>query len=66
MPESDISIYPLPTMIQEDHISCGLFALNAISHYYLPHAPLLEPDTISVAHCWLELTLDLLGEGSVS
>ena len=47
MPESDISIYPLPTSTQYNPISCGLFALNAISHYYLPEDfPLLAPGSL--------------------
>lgn len=66
IPESDISIYPLQTKIQQDPISCGLFALNAISHHYLPHAPLLQPDVLSVTHSRIELALELLVEGAVS
>ena len=41
-PESDISIYPLPTGVQIDPISCGLFALNAIGYHYLPQHFLLN------------------------
>jgi hypothetical protein len=67
IPESDISIYPLPTAVQQDPFSCGLFALNAISHHYLPqNSPLLQSDVFSLAHCRLELALDLLQEGAVS
>ena len=67
MPESDISIYPLPTSTQHDVISCGLFALNAIGHYYLPeNFPLLAPGSLSLAQSRLELALDLLQEGAVS
>jgi len=67
IPESDISIYPLPTTVQQDPISCGIFALNAISHHYLPHnSPLLQPNVISLACYRMELALDLLQEGTVS
>jgi hypothetical protein len=67
MPESDISIYPLPTMKQQDLNSCGLFALNAVHHHYLPqNSPLLQPDISSVAHCRLEFALDHLQDGAVS
>jgi len=67
MPESDISIYPLQIMNQQDPNSCGLFALNAIGHHYLPHnSPLLQPDVLSVARCRLELALDHLQDGAVS
>ena len=66
IPESDISIYPLPSVIQQDPISCGLFALNAIRHHYLPqNSPPLQPDALSPACYWLELALELLQEGAV-
>ena len=38
--ESDISIYPLEIVPQQDSNSCGLFALNAISHYHSSKTPL--------------------------
>jgi hypothetical protein len=67
IPESDISIYPLPTTVQQDPVSCGLFALNAISHHYLlQNSPLLQPDVLSLARCRLELASELLQEGAVS
>ena len=44
LPTGDkIAIHKLPTGYQKDSTSCGLFALNAISHYYLED-PLLHPD----------------------
>ena len=67
MPESDISIYPLPTGVQQDSILCGLFALNAIKHYCFPqNSPILPSNLLSLAHSWLELALSLLQEGAVS
>ena len=67
MPESDISIYPLPTGVQQDSISCGLFALNAIKHYCFPqNSPILPSNLLSLAHSRLELALSLLQEGAVS
>jgi len=66
-PESDISIYPLPTGMQIDPISCGLFALNAIGHHYLPqHFPLLHSGDHSLPHYRMELALELLQEEAVS
>ena len=66
IPESDISIYPLEIATQQDTNSCGLFALNAIEHYYLQHSPLLQSDALSLAHYWMEIALTLLQEGAVS
>lgn len=67
IPESDISIYPLEITIQQDPISCGLCALNALSHHYLQqNSPLLQPDTISLAHYRMEIALDLIQEDTVS
>jgi len=66
IPESDISIYPLETTIQQDFNSCGLFALNAIEHHYLQNSPLLQLDALSVAHNWMQIALGLLQEGAVS
>ena len=66
-PESDISIYSLATTIQQDPNSCGLFALNAISHHYLSEtSPLLKPDALSLAQYRMEIALELLQEGTVS
>ena len=54
-------------MIQPDLISCGLFTLNAIGHYYLPQdIPLLQPDPSSLACYRLEIALELLQAGAVS
>jgi hypothetical protein len=67
MPESDISVYPLSITGQRDSNSCGLLALNAISHHYLPQkSPLLQPGTLSIAQARLELALDHLQDGAVS
>ena len=65
--ESDISIYSLEITVQQDPISCGLFALNAISHYYLQqNSPLLQSDILSLARYRMEIALELLQEGAVS
>ena len=62
---SDISIFPLTITIQEDVISCGLFALNAIGHHYLQQvSPLLQPDSLSLAQYWMEIALKLLHDES--
>lgn len=67
IPRSDISIYPLETTTQNDEDSCGLFALNAISHHYLKqNSPLLQFDIISLARYRMEITLDLLQDDAVS
>ena len=67
MPGSDISIYPLSTGVQRDGISCGLFALNSISHHYLPQTfSILQHGTLSFALYRMELALELLQEGAVS
>ena len=64
---SDIPIHQLETMNQPDLISCGLFTLNAIGHYYLPQViPLLQPDPSSMAYYRLEIALELLQAGAVS
>ena len=65
--ESDISIYSLEIAVQKDPFSCGLFVLNAISHYYLQqNSPLLQSDPLSLAHYRMEIALELLKEGAVS
>lgn len=67
IPESDISIYALDITIQKDPSSCGLFALNAISHHYLKQdSPLLKSDALSLAHYRMEIALELLQGGAVS
>ena len=43
-----VSVHPLATGYQDNVTSCGLFALNAISHHHLGH-PLLSPNQLSVA-----------------
>ena len=66
IPESDISIYPLATTIQQDFNSCGLFALNAIEHHYLQDSPLLQCDVLSVAYSRIQIALGILQENTVS
>ena len=65
--KSDISIYPMEISVEQDPNSYGLFALNAISHHYLQqNSPLLQSDTLSLAHYQMEIALELLQEGAVS
>ena len=65
--KSDISIYPLEIAIQKDPNSCGLFALNAISHHYLQqNSPLLQSEILSPTYYQVEIALELLQEGAVS
>ena len=67
MPVEDISIYGLSTGVQEDSISCGLFALNSIDRHYLSQGlPPLQHGDLSLPHYRLELALDLLQKGTVS
>lgn len=67
MLQSDIPICPLMTTIQENYNSCGLFALNAIRHHYLPQDfPLLQSDYLLVVCYRLEIALGLLSESTVS
>lgn len=67
IPVNDISIYHLSTGIQEDSISCGLFALNSISRHYFPQLFLpLQHGDLSLPRYRLELALDLLQRGAVS
>ena len=67
MPVSDISVYPLATGVQTDSILCGLFALNSISHHYLPQGfPILQHGPLSLPQYRMELALELLQEGAVS
>ena len=62
--DGSVLVHPLSTAHQDDGISCGLFALNAISHHYLGH-PLLSPDEISLACNRMEIALDLLHANTV-
>jgi len=64
MDDNPISIHPLPTSFQNDSISCGLLALNALSHHYL-NQPLLSPNKISLACARMEIALDLLSGNTV-
>lgn len=67
MPVDDISIYPLPTGVQKDSISCGLFSLNSIScHYFPQNFPPIQHGDSSLPHYQLQLALDLLRIGTVS
>jgi hypothetical protein len=64
---SDISTFPLPTSIQNDPNSCGLFALNSIGHKFLPEKfPLLKSDALSLACSRMEIALGLLQDDAVS
>ena len=60
----NITICQLPTGYQEDTSSCGLFALNAITHYYLKH-PLLDSSPIVLACRRMEIALDIIGSMTV-
>jgi hypothetical protein len=53
-----ILVHPLPTGHQRDSISCGLFALNAIGHYYLDHQLLSTDKTLVSGR--MDIALDLL------
>ena len=65
--ESQIFISPLETAIQQDSNSCGLFALNAISHHYLQQkSPLLQSDAQSLKNYRMEIALELLQKDAVS
>jgi hypothetical protein len=65
--ESQISISSLEIATQQDSNSCGLFALNAISHHYLQQkSPLLQSNAISVRNYRMEIALKLLQEDAVS
>jgi hypothetical protein len=54
-----VQIHFLSTGYQDDTVSCGLFALNALDHYYLKY-PLLSPDRVSVALARMDIALYLL------
>ena len=65
--EADISVYPLEITIQQDFISCGLLALNAVGHHLLQqNSPLLQSNILSLVHYRIEIALELLQEGAVS
>ena len=59
-----ITLDQLPTRCQNDGTSCGLFALNAITHYYLGH-PLLSPDPIALTCYRMEITLNIISKMTV-
>jgi len=59
-----IQVCSLPTGYQNDGASCGLFALNAISHHYLGH-PLLSPNPTLLACRRIEIAQDLIQENTV-
>ena len=62
--DNPVPIHPPQTSFQDDSTSCGLLALNALSHYYL-YKPLLSPDKISLAYAQMEIVLDLLNGNMV-
>lgn len=55
---------PLPTGHQPDFYSCGLFALNAISHHHL-NTPLLASDPIILVCRRLQITTDIISTMTV-
>jgi len=59
-----IPIHQLPTGYQDDSVSCGLFALNAIGHHYLDHE-LLPTDQISLVCARMDMALDFLNGNTV-
>ena len=54
-----ITLHQLPTGYQEDSSSCGLFALNSISHHYL-ECQLLSPDPAILASYQMEIALNII------
>jgi len=60
----EISIGGLPTGCQKDGTSCGLFALNSITHHYLGY-PLLPSDPVMLVCRWMEIALDIIGTMTV-
>ena len=60
----EIPICQLPTGHQQDASSCGLFALNAITHHYLNH-PLLDSSPINLVCARMEIALDIIGSMTV-
>ena len=61
---NSILVHQLPTGYQDDAVSCGLFALNAIGHHYLGHQ-LLPTNQISLACARMDIALDLLNGNTV-
>ena len=62
--QSEITFDHLPTGYQEDGTSCGLFALNAISHHHLGY-PLLSPDPVALACYRMEIALHIISTMTV-
>lgn len=62
--DGSIPVHLLPTGHQNDVTSCGLFALNALRHYYLDHL-LLPSNPISLVYNRMEIALDLLHTNTV-
>jgi hypothetical protein len=60
----EISNGVLPTGCQKDGTSCGLFALNSITHHYLGY-PLLPSDPVTLSCRRMEITLDIIGSMTV-
>jgi len=59
-----ILVHHLPTGYQDDSVSCGLFALNAIGHHYLGHQ-LLPTNQMSLVCARMDITLVLLNGNTV-
>ena len=59
MDDNPVPIHLLSTGYQDNTVSCGIFALNALDHYYLEY-PLLSPDQVSVAIARMNIALCLL------
>lgn len=64
-PISDIPVFQLETGIQNDSDSCGLFALNAIDHFF-NNSPLLQPDNLLLAQYRMRIALGILQLNAVS
>ena len=60
----DVNSIPVHTGYQDDAVSCGLFALNALDHHYLGHQ-LLPTNQISLVCAWMDIALDLLNGNMV-
>lgn len=63
-PGSKITHGPLPTGSQPDYYSCGLFALNAISHHHL-NTPLLTRDPVVLVCRRIQITMDIISTMTV-
>jgi len=59
-----VTVGDLATGVQDDGISCGLFALNSIAHHYLK-VPLLPTDLVALNCCRMEIGLNILGTMAV-